>query len=196
MSESYGNIKQPCTLYETIHALCVSKGVTDSRMCTDIGISRGIMSDLKTGRKSGVSAKTLNKIADYFGVSMSYLLGTERAFTSDGKSADLVEVIRHLCRQSGLSLTKLEAVLGFGNGTIGRWKTASPTYGKLTAVADYFGVSVEYLTAEKEKAATSEGSGHSHISEEIANIIDALPDSTQEQALRLIRYIYGEKEAD
>lgn len=66
-------------LYETIHALCVRKGVTDSRMCTDIGISRGIMSDLKTGRKSGVSAKTLNKIADYFGVSMSYLLGTEKA---------------------------------------------------------------------------------------------------------------------
>lgn len=48
----------------------------------------------------------------------------------------------------------------------------------------------------KEKAATSEGSGHSPISEEIANIIDTLPDSTQEQALRLIRYIYGEKEAD
>ena len=196
MSESYSNIKQPCTLYRTIHALCVQKGITDSRMCADIGISRGIMSDLKTGRKSGVSAKTLNKIADYFGVSMSYLLGTEMAFASDGKSADLVEGIRHLCKQNGLSLTKLEAVLGFGNGTIGRWKTASPTYDKLAAVADYFDVSVKYLTAGKEKAATSEGSGHSSISEEIANIIDALPDSTQKQALRLIRYIYGEKEAD
>lgn len=71
-------------LYETIHALCVCKGVTDSRMCTDIGISRGIMGDLKAGRKSGVSAKTLNKIADYFGVSMSYLLGTEKAATPEG----------------------------------------------------------------------------------------------------------------
>lgn len=71
-------------LYETIHALCVRKGVTDSRMCTDIGISRGIMSDLKTGRKSGVSAKTLNKIADYFGVSMSCLLGTEKTAAPKG----------------------------------------------------------------------------------------------------------------
>ena len=71
-------------LYETIHALCVRKGVTGSRMCTDIGISRGIMSDLKTGRKSGVSAKTLNKIADYFGVSMSYLLGTEKTAAQMG----------------------------------------------------------------------------------------------------------------
>lgn len=109
---------------------------------------------------------------------------------------DLADRIRRLCKQNGLSLTKLEAVLRFGNGTIGRWKTASPTYDKLKAVADYFGVSVEYLTVGKEKAATSEGGGHSPISEEIANIIDTLPDSTQEQALRLIRYIYGGKAAD
>ena len=196
MDKSYSSIKQPCVLYETIHALCVQNGITDSRMCADIGISRGIMSDLKTGRKSGVSAKTLNKIADYFGVSMNYLLNAKIAFTSNGKAVDFVEVIRHLCRQNGLSLTKLEAILGFGNGTIGRWRTASPTYDKLKAVADCFGVSVEYLTGEKEKAATQKGSGHSPVSEEVANIIDTLPEGTQEQVLRLVRYVYGGKAAD
>lgn len=71
-------------LYETIHALCVRKGVTDSRMCTDIGISRGIMSDLKSGRKFGLSTKTLNKIAEYFSVSIDSIVGDEKTATQMG----------------------------------------------------------------------------------------------------------------
>lgn len=108
-------------LYETIHALCVRKGVTDSRMCTDIGISRGIMSDLKTGRKSGVSAKTLNKIADYFGVSMSYLLGTEKAAAqeSGGHSpiseniADFIDTLPAAKQETAWNLVRA----AFGDGT-------------------------------------------------------------------------------
>lgn len=72
------------SLYETISTLCENKGVSVSKMCTEIGISRGILSDLKTGRKSGVSAKTLNKIAEYFGVTMNYLMGTEKTATQQG----------------------------------------------------------------------------------------------------------------
>lgn len=75
-------------LYETIHALCVRKGVTDSRMCTDIGISRGIMSDLKSGRKFGLSTKTLNKIAEYFSVSIDSIVGDEKTATPEGDGLD------------------------------------------------------------------------------------------------------------
>ena len=47
-------------------------------MCTDIGISKSMLSDLKMGRKKTLSAETLAKIADYFNVSVEYLMGKEQ----------------------------------------------------------------------------------------------------------------------
>jgi transcriptional regulator with XRE-family HTH domain len=65
------------TLYERLCLLCESKGVKGGRMCTDLGISKSLMTDLKSGRKKGVNAETAQKIASYFGVSVGYLLGEE-----------------------------------------------------------------------------------------------------------------------
>jgi transcriptional regulator with XRE-family HTH domain len=67
------------TLYKTIIDLCESKGIKGGKLCTDLGISKGLLSDLKMGRRSGVSAVTAQKIAAYFGVSVGYLLGEEDA---------------------------------------------------------------------------------------------------------------------
>ena len=47
-------------------------------MCTDIGISKSMLSDLKMGRKKTLSAETLAKIADYFDVSVEYLMGKDQ----------------------------------------------------------------------------------------------------------------------
>jgi transcriptional regulator with XRE-family HTH domain len=65
------------TLYERIHFLCEQKGIKGARMCTDLGFSKSLMTDLKMGRKKGVNADTAQKIASYFDVSVGYLLGEE-----------------------------------------------------------------------------------------------------------------------
>ncbi len=65
------------TLYDTIISLCDERGIKGGKMCTDTGISKGLLTDLKMGRRSGVSAATAHKIASYFGVSVGYLLGEE-----------------------------------------------------------------------------------------------------------------------
>ena len=64
-------------LYDTIFALCESRGIKGGKMCTDLGISKGLLTDLKMGRRTGVSAVTAQKIAAYFDVSVGYLLGEE-----------------------------------------------------------------------------------------------------------------------
>ena len=64
-------------LYKTIACLCEEKGIKGAKMCTDTGISKGLLTDLKMGRRTGVSAVTAQKIASYFGVSVGYLLGEE-----------------------------------------------------------------------------------------------------------------------
>ena len=65
------------TLYNRIINLCNERGIKGGKLCTDIGISKGILTDLKMGRQTGLSASTAQKIADYFGVTVGYLLGTE-----------------------------------------------------------------------------------------------------------------------
>lgn len=63
------------TLYENIVALCEQKGIKGGKMCTDIGMSKGILTDLKMGRQTGISTANAQKIAAYFNVSVDYLLG-------------------------------------------------------------------------------------------------------------------------
>lgn len=65
------------TLYEKIQALCKSKGVSGSKMCLDLGLSKSTMSDLKNGRIKGVSVPTAQKIAGYFGITVDELYGEE-----------------------------------------------------------------------------------------------------------------------
>ena len=66
------------TLYENIIALCNERGIKGGKMCTDIGMSKGILTDLKMGRQSGISTANAQKIASYFGVTVGYLLGEEK----------------------------------------------------------------------------------------------------------------------
>lgn len=71
------------TLYDRIQSLCKSKGVTGSRMCLDLGISKSTLSDMKHGRTKGISVNTAQKIAGYFGISVDELYGVEEKIQSD-----------------------------------------------------------------------------------------------------------------
>ena len=65
------------TLYDRIMNLCKQKGVSGSRMCLDLGLSKSTLSDIKGGRKKGISTVTAQKMATYLNVSVGYLLGEE-----------------------------------------------------------------------------------------------------------------------
>lgn len=80
-------------LYETISSLCTEKGIKPGRMCNELGISRGAITDLKAGRKQSLSAETLSKIATYFEVSVDYLLGNEPKEKPSGGESDILNEI-------------------------------------------------------------------------------------------------------
>jgi len=80
-------------LYESILSLCERDGIRPGRLCDELGISRGLMTDLKMGRKKGVNAETAQKIASFFGVSVGYLLGIEGSdAVSDPNSVNLDQI--------------------------------------------------------------------------------------------------------
>ena len=105
-----------CTLYKNIIALCEEKNIKGGKMCTDIGISKGLLTDLKMGRRSGVSATTAQKIASYFGVSVGYLLGEEKEEkqkqpTESELSIKKREFMQKVANMSDDQIEKLEQIL-------------------------------------------------------------------------------------
>ena len=70
-------------LFARIESLCQKKGIRPGRLCDELGLSRGLMPDLKMGRKKTLNAETAQKIAGFFGVSVGYLLGQEESDVLD-----------------------------------------------------------------------------------------------------------------
>ncbi len=57
----------------------------------------------------------------------------------------IVENIKLLCEENGLSIPKLEKSLGFSKGSVYNWDTNSPSIDKVQKVATYFNVSADDL---------------------------------------------------
>ena len=63
--------------------------------------------------------------------------------TMDGKV--LLERIKGLCARKEISIRQLERETGLADRTIGRWDTNMPSIDRVKKVAEYFGVTVDYL---------------------------------------------------
>lgn len=61
--------------WENFIKLCAEKGKTPTSVVLDLGYSKGTVTHWKNGHVPQVLA--LHKIADYFGVTVEYLLGKE-----------------------------------------------------------------------------------------------------------------------
>ena len=79
-------------LYESILSLCERDGIRPGRLCDELSISRGLMTDLKMGRKKGVNAETAQKIASFFGVSVGHLLGIDGSDAVNENTVNLEQV--------------------------------------------------------------------------------------------------------
>lgn len=61
-------------LYERLESEAKKRGKTLYGLCSELGISKGALSNLKNGISKSLSTKTLNKFADALGVSIGYLV--------------------------------------------------------------------------------------------------------------------------
>ena len=75
------------TMVERIDELLRERGISGSRMSSDLGMSRSFMTELRKGRARSVTAETASRIADYLGVSTDYLLGKD----TEGRDNDPLE---------------------------------------------------------------------------------------------------------
>ena len=109
------------TLYERIISLCKERGITGGKLCTDLQMSKGTLTDLKMGRQKSISAEKAQKIASYFNVSVGYLLGDEEkekpTAQGDGLSKKQKSFIDKVMQMSDAELDRLEQILSLVENT-------------------------------------------------------------------------------
>lgn len=59
-------------MYEKIQELCDFKGIKIAQLCRETGVPKSTISDLKQGKTKTLSTPNLQKIAQYFCVSLDY----------------------------------------------------------------------------------------------------------------------------
>ena len=84
-------------MYEIFEKLCAENGVTPYRVCKETGITTASISNWKAGRYPPKQDK-LQKIADFFGVSIEYLMtgeekeGGERYYLNE-ETAEMAQTL-------------------------------------------------------------------------------------------------------
>lgn len=61
-------------LYEKITELCRQNGISGSRLCLESGVSKSLLTELKSGRTKSINFTTAQKFANRLGVSVDTLL--------------------------------------------------------------------------------------------------------------------------
>lgn len=73
------------------------------------------------------------------------------------RELSLFDRVNDLCQQNGIpSVHDLEGLLGFGSGTIYKWKRTVPKSDKIVAVADYFNVTTDFILGIGSNPSTEE----------------------------------------
>lgn len=62
------------------------------------------------------------------------------------KKLIIYEKTKYLCDNKNITIAKLERELNFSEGSVSKWKTSKPSFDKLISVADYFNVSLDFIT--------------------------------------------------
>lgn len=88
----------------------------------------------------------------------------------------LIEKVKALCEERKTNITKVERECGLANATIRRWENASPTAENLSKVADYFGVSVDFLLGRDFYSLSDEA-------QQYAKQFDELPEEKKKLAM-------------
>lgn len=80
-------------MYSTFEHLLQIKGITPYQVYKDTGIPQSTLSDWKTKERTPTAEKLLT-IAEYFGVSVDYLMGKEKPVTDDDELNKYLDELR------------------------------------------------------------------------------------------------------
>lgn len=83
-------------LYERIDSLCKDNGTNITQMCKEAGVQRSALSDYKSGKNKTISFSNLQKIANYFGMTVDELVNGETKKSPDSELSEDDELNEYL----------------------------------------------------------------------------------------------------
>ena len=156
--------------------LCAENNEKPNPVAKKLGISSGAITSWKKGSIPHIT--TVTKIADYFDVTVDYLLDKEDSSTIPSLTTNK---IIELMNQNHCDNQELASALGLNRQVVTDWKAGrSKSYQKyLPQIADYFGVTVAYLLGkEEQKKPALEG----ELSQHDINLLKAYHENPELQA--------------
>ena len=122
--------------------------------------------------------------------------------------SELVDRLEGIAKEKGLTFNRIERELGLGNGTIKRWNDQSPRLDKLTAVARFVDVSLDYLVfgtlrtegppsgeldlarVKEEQGLLCDGSPLSSLETDLVAMFRLLPEEEREDVFDIVHLKY------
>ncbi|VOG29707.1 Plasmid maintenance system antidote protein [Streptococcus pneumoniae] len=102
--------------------------------------------------KTNLSLENAQILSEYFGVTLSYLLGLDDDSCIDGSKK--MTPFQSLVRDKEISLKEISEATGIGYSTLGNYNqgSRSPNAKNAQLLSEYFGVSIPYLLGYEENS--------------------------------------------
>jgi len=154
--------------YENYVKLCNSVGKSPSAVAVELKLGKPSVTRWKNGAEPRDA--TLQKIADHFGVTVDFLIGKSATAITDYLTSDESFDPEHC--------VSLLQQIGLRKSNVTYWKSNrnNPSDATLQKIADYFGVTVEYLKSEETKKDPATNGEVSPEKRELLDLIDSLSD--------------------
>lgn len=132
-----------------LEKLMENHGVTLKEVSENTGIPITTLSGYKKNQRAP-KKNNAEILAEYFGVSVAYLMGIDDAPSIDGSKK--MTPLQSLVKNSKLSLKEISETTGIGYSTLGNYNqgSRSPNAKNAQLLSEYFGVSIPYLLGYEE----------------------------------------------
>lgn len=139
-------------LGDKIKELRIKKGLTQQKLANATNISRSAIGMVEKN-KQGLGRENLVTIANFFGVTVDYLLSDDIEVDINSTSNKLGDKIKTLRKERRITQQELGRNVGLSTSSIGMIESdkQGASSEKLKEIADFFGVTVDYLLSEDEE---------------------------------------------
>ena len=107
------------TIGDRIKEVREAKGITQDKLATKTGLSKGFISELENGKR-GVSSDNLLKIANHLGASLDYLARGETDTPATRKPIEIPHELSVAAEQLNLSYAQTIELLEAANSVVAR----------------------------------------------------------------------------
>lgn len=134
---------------QKLKELRIERGIQQKDLAAVLGIGANTLSQYENGKREPDN-ETLVRLADYFGVSVDYLL--DHATEAESSSHNIVNMERliELRKQQNLTQQDMARILGISRQAYSNYELGNreADYTTLKKLSNYFNVTVDYLLGE------------------------------------------------